>query len=340
MTEQLVDPVALERWVGDRLPGSGPFALNRITLGASNEMFEVARGGLRWILRRPPVHPISPTAHDMVREFRVLSALEGTDVPHPRPLLMCEDEAVIGVRFYVMDRVDGFSPHQALPPAFEPQKRDLALELVDGIAALAHVDWRARGLDGFGKPDGFLDRQVARWLGQLEKYQGREIPGLDEVAVWLQAHKPPPQQPAIIHGDYQFINVMFAPQPPARLVAIVDWEQSTIGDPLLDIGWVIAGWSEPGEAGTLRFGSRYLPERAGFPSRVELAERYAKQTGRAIDRLDYYVVLSLFKLAIVLEGSYQRFLMGKSTNPVHEGMGSLVVDMFEQAVHTVRTGAI
>lgn len=326
----LVDVPALERWLGRR-----PLEVERVSSGASNEMFEVRAGDDVWILRRPPRHKVAASAHDVSREFRVLGALDGTGVPHPRPVAHCEDEAVIGAPFYLMERIDGFTPRDPLPLAFEPHKREMAFALVDGIAALAQVDWRAQGLDGFGKPEGFLERQVGRWLGQLEKYRTREIPGIDEVARWLDDNRPPSQEPAIIHGDYQFINVMLAPEPPARLAAVVDWEQSTIGDPLLDLGWLLGGWSEEGED-DLRFGSRYLTDRRGFPSRAELAERYTQRTGRALDRLDYYVVLSLFKLACVLEGSYHRFATGRSDNPVHEKMGPLVLALIVQAGRTAR----
>jgi aminoglycoside phosphotransferase (APT) family kinase protein len=332
----LVDVGRLEVWVGDRLPGAGePLEVERISSGASNEMFELRRGGGRWILRRPPRHGVAPGAHDVLREVRVLRALDGTPVPHPRPLLVCDDPSVIGAPFYVMERIDGFTPREPLPPPFDADlgaRHAMGIALVDGLAALALVDWRAAGLEGFGRPQGFLERQVGRWLSQLERYRTRELPGLDRVAHWLEERRPPMGEPAIIHGDYQFVNVMFAHGAPARLAAIVDWEQSTIGDPLLDLGWLLAGWSEEGEE--LRFGSKYLPDRRGFPTRDELADRYASRTGRDLGRLDYYVVLSLFKLACVLEGSYYRFVTGRSDNPLHERMGPLVLELVEQARRT------
>ena len=339
---ELVDIDALDAWIGDRLPGAR-CELAKISGGASNEMFEVHREGHTWVLRRPPLHPVAPGAHDMSREFRMLTALEGSDVPHPQPILLCDDERVIGARFYLMERVVGFTPRDPLPLPFHTDpivRRDMAFRLVDGLAAIACVDWRASGLEGYGKPDGFLERQVGRWLSQLERYRTREIPGLDEVARWLEANRPEGSAPAIIHGDYQFINVMLAPDPPARLAAIVDWEQSTIGDPLLDLGWLLAGWSEEGEPSPLRFGSRYLTDREGLPMRAELAERYARKTGRDLSHLAYYVVLALFKLACVLEGSYHRFATGKSADPMHEKMGPLVLTLGEQAHEVAGTGRI
>lgn len=337
----LVDVPALERWIGDRLPGAGEaLQVERVSSGASNEMFEVRRAGQLWILRRPPRHVADPRAHPMAREFRVLGALEQTGVPHARPLLLCEDLDVIGVPFYLMERIEGFTPRDPLPAPFDSDtavRRGMAFALVDGIADLARVDWRAAGLAGFGKPDGFLERQVSRWRSQLEKYTTREIPGLDFVAGWLEENRPGMGAPGIMHGDYQFINVMLEPGPPARLAAIVDWEQSTIGDPLLDLGWLLAGWSEENEE-ELRFGSRYLTDRRGFPTRAEMAERYAARSGRDLARLDYYVVLSLFKLACVLEGSYWRFVTGKSDNPMHQKMGDNVLQAARQAEATARGG--
>ncbi|MEX2459551.1 MAG: phosphotransferase family protein [Actinomycetota bacterium] len=330
----LIDLPALEGWIGDRLPGSGSeLTAVRISGGASNEMFELRRGAETWILRRPPRYKVSKSAHDMGREFRVLTALEGTAVPHPRPLLLCDDPEPIGAPFFLMERVDGFAPRDPLPAPFDADptvRRAMGFSLVDGIAQLATVDWRAAGLEGFGRPEGFLERQVRRWLGQLETYRSREIPGIEEVGRWLESERPPDGAPAILHGDYQFTNVMFANDPPARLAAVVDWEQSTIGDPLVDLGWLLAGWQDPGEDET-RFTSAYFADRSGLPTRDELASRYGEVSGRSLEHLRYYQVLALFKLACILEGSYHRFATGRSTFPVHEAMGPLVLKLARQA---------
>ncbi|MCA1830642.1 MAG: phosphotransferase family protein [Actinobacteria bacterium] len=336
---ELLDVQGLDEWAADQLPGTGSTRATKIEGGASNEMFLLERDGGRAVLRRPPAHRTSKTSQDILRETKILRALEATSVPVPRVLAVCEDDAVIGSPFYVMTFVDGFTPRDPLPEPFASDAgalRALCMALIEGLASIANVDWRAVGLDGFGKPDGFLDRQVPRWLTQLETYRTRDIPRLDDVASWLQSNTPRTSDPAIMHGDYQFINVMAERDMPARLAAIVDWEQATIGDPLLDLGWVIAGWSEPGEE--LRFGSRYLKDRTASPSRADLVKRYEELTGRDTSTLDYYIVLSLFKLACVLEGSYHRFATGKSTHPMHERMGPLVLRAIEQADHTARSG--
>jgi aminoglycoside phosphotransferase (APT) family kinase protein len=304
-----LDADALGRWIGDRLPGVGePIEAERMgtTVGMANALFFVRRAGHEWVLRRPPAVVNAPGASDMVREWRVLNALEGSPVPHPGPLLLCEDTAVLGAPFLLMERVDGFTPIGALPPPFdrdEGARRDFTLSMVDAIAELGRVDWRARGLDGFGKPDGFLERQVPRWLAQLDRYRTREIPGLDFVCGWLDEHPPPVFTPGIMHGDYSPFNVMAAPDLPGRVAAVVDWDTSTIGDPRLDIGHLIARWTEPGEEFVI---GADIVAREGLPTRAELATRYEHRTGAPLDYLPYYEALSLFKLAVILEGTYAR----------------------------------
>jgi aminoglycoside phosphotransferase (APT) family kinase protein len=342
--EDLIDAPRLTAWLDAHLPalGSGPLELKRLRgAGASNEIIELKRGGAPVILRRPPNPPREASNKIMLREFRVLSALEGTPVPHAKPLAVCDDAGVVGANFYVMEKVDGFTPMDPLPEPFvsDPStRRGLGYELIDALAALANVDYRAIGLDDFGKPDGFLARQVERWLGQLDSYRGtpgyeaRELPGLDAVAAWLTANTPPMSAPGILHGDYQFINVMFRPGAPAKLAAIVDWEQATIGDPLLDLGWVLSGWSDPGEPPAR---GSYIAERAGHATRQELAERYAAATGRSIAHLDYYVVLAKFKLAALLEGHYARACAGKGDKQMGDIMGGLSLGLIEDAAAIV-----
>ena len=253
--KQLVDLKALEAWMdAEGLPGAGEaLQVAPIGGGASNEIFALERGEHSMVLRRPP-DPVPPGRNQtMLREYRVLHALRDSDVPHARARGRCEDESVLGACFYVMDRVEGWSPMQMgghWPAPFDDDldaRRDLAFELVDAIARLGQVDWRAAGLDGFGKPEGFLDRQVDRWLHHLSQFQFREIPRLDVAAAWLRAHTPASFRPGIIHGDYQFANVMFREGAPATMAAIVDWEMATVGVPLLDLAWVLMSWPNPDE---------------------------------------------------------------------------------------------
>ncbi len=321
------------------LPGRGePVACRFITGGASNELFEIRRGDLRLALRRPPAKVPEGRNESMLREYRVLRALADTDVPHPRVVAACDDPAVLGACFYLMEYVDGWSCMQAdgWPPPFDRDleaRRGLAWELVDAIAAHARVDWRARGLEGFGRPEGFHERQVDRWLAHLARFRFRDIPGLEEAAAWLRRYRPRAYRPGILHGDYQFANVMFRHGAPARLAAIVDWEMATIGDPLLDLGWVLMGWPDPGED---RAHAGYV-DYTGMPTRAELCERYARQSGLPVDEIDYYVILARFKIAIVLEGGYARYVQGGADNPKMAAFGDVVLDMARKAAELVCT---
>jgi aminoglycoside phosphotransferase (APT) family kinase protein len=316
MADSLVDPERLSAWLDrEGLEPGAELTVARITTGHSNEVFRITRGDRQLILRRPPRTPLSPTAHDMAREFRVLRAFFGrAAVPVPEPVALCTDVDVIGAPFYVMEPVEGVVVRERLPAPLDADPRaprDCSIALVDALAGIHAFDWRAGGLDGFGKPDGYLERQVPRWLGQLERYKTRSLPDVDEAGTWLGAHTPPMQAPAVIHGDYKLDNVMFAPRSPAELVAVVDWEQSTIGDPLVDLGWMIGLWIESGERPSLAGASPFAPG-ADVPTRKELVERYAQQTGRDLENLSFYCVLGLFKLACVMEGSYARFKAGTS----------------------------
>lgn len=307
--DELLDVEALTSWLNERLPdGAGPLTAERIGTdsGVANALFLVSRGNDRWVLRRPPAVKNDPSASDTLREWRILRALEGTPVPHPTPVALCEDVDVIGAPFMVMELIDGFTPGFALPEPFassDDLRFDLAMAYVDGCAELSKVDWQARGLEGLGKPEGFLERQVSRWLAQLDRYRTRELPEIDFLCPWLEANRPTMSPAGIIHGDYSPFNVMVAPQPPARLAAIVDWDTGTIGDPLLDIGHLLARWTERGEEPILQPPAGGVE---GYPTRAEMAKRYAERTGRDISALVYYETLALFKLAVILEGNYAR----------------------------------
>jgi aminoglycoside phosphotransferase (APT) family kinase protein len=289
-------------------PGA-PIEHRFVSGGTQNEIYEIRRGELRGALRIPPPEAPAPRDDGILREWRIIQALGGTDVPHTPAIAACTDPAVLGRTFYLMGYVDGWSPmgREGWPAPFDTDldaRRGLAFELVDGIALLSRVDWRAKGLDDLGRPDGFHERQVDRWTAFLDRIKGRELPGFDETAAWLRAHRPLDYVPGIMHGDYQFANVMFRDGAPARLAAIVDWEMGTVGDPKLDLAWVVQGWpddtSDPGDAFT-----SYV-DMQGMPAKAEILARYAEVSGRQVDDIDYYAVLARWKLAVVLEQGYQR----------------------------------
>ncbi len=339
-TRGLIDLEKLETWMDERgLPGVGePLTARFISGGASNEIFELTRGDHRLALRRPPRKVPKGRNETMLREYRVLQALRDSDVPHTHAYAVCEDTELLGASFYIMSFVDGWSPMNmggSWPAPFDRDfeaRKGLAYELVDAIARLGQVDWKAAGLEGFGKPEGFLDRQVDRWLHHLEGFRFRELPGLDVAAEWLRSHTPKTFSSGIIHGDYQFANVMFEHGGPARMAAIVDWEMATVGDPLLDLAWVLMGWPDPGEDEQ----NGYV-DYEGMPTRDELMHRYASRSGLPVDKMDYYIVLARFKMACVLEGGYARFIRGGADNPKMEAFGDVVLDMASRAAELART---
>ena len=321
MLPPLVDPEALARYLDTALPDAAgqPLHVERIRGGHSNETFFVTRGDARWVLRRPPRGPLLPTAHDVAREYRVLRGLIQTHVPVPRPVLLCEETSVIGAPFYLMERAEGTVIRETLPPAFaadESARAGLGYELVDRLAELHAVDYTAVGLSDLGKPAGYLERQLRRWTGQLDASRNRPLPDLDAVTAWLAAHLPESPPATIVHGDYRLDNAMFAPEPPARILAIFDWEMATIGDPLADLGYLLSFWQEAGDSGVeLGDAAWRITALPGFPTRAQLVARYAERTGRQMGHVAFYVALAIWKLAILLEGSYRRHLAGTTDDP-------------------------
>ena len=303
-----LDVDILNEWIGERLPGAGQALIaERVgeVSGIANALFFIRRADQVWVLRRPPAIKNHPSAADTTREWRILKALDGTPVPHPAPLLFCEDPEIIGATFMIMGAIDGFTPGMGVPEwvTSNPEAAyQLGSAYVDGIIELSQVDWVAGGLEGLGKPEGFLERQVGRWLGQLDGYRVRELPEEKFLCEWLEANQPTMSPAAIMHGDYSPHNVMVAHDLPVRLAAIVDWDTGTIGDPLLDLGHLLARWVEPGERGPLSSNGVQLPR--GYPTRAEMARQYAEGTARDLSALAYYEALSLFKLAVILEGNY------------------------------------
>ena len=344
----LVDEDALERYLDEQMPApageDGSLTVERIVSGGhSNETFFITRGSHSWVLRRPPRGPLLPTAHDVVREYRVLSALAQTTVPVPLPLLLCEDTAIIGAPFYLMERKRGAVIRETLPAYADTpaERRNLGLELVDALAELHGVDWRAAGLEGFGKPEGYLERQVRRWMGQLDGARNRDIPELDQVSEWLKNHLPESPPATIVHGDYRIDNVMYADGLPVRIIAILDWEMSTLGDPLADLGYLLSFWRERGDPDPEYVSpSGRISEAEGFPTRQELAERYAEKTGRRIKDVAFYQALAIWKLAVLLEGSYKRHLAGTTDDPFFATLREGVPALARRALAICQGGAL
>jgi aminoglycoside phosphotransferase (APT) family kinase protein len=291
------------------------------------------------VLRRPPRGPLPPSAHDVLREARLLAALEPTAVRTPRVLAVGDDTAVIGAPFYVMERVRGDVITDTLPAPLDSdeQRGRVADELLDALVELHGADWTTLGLEGFGKPTGYLERQLRRFNGLWEHNQTREIPGLEEVGSWLADNRPESPAATIVHGDYRLGNTMFASQAPARLVAILDWEMATIGDPLADIGYLMVHWVQPSDT-TNRFTLNSVTRQPGFPSRQEMMARYEERSGRSVQALDWYVTLAMWKATVFMEGNYKRAMAGTTDDPYLKTFGEGVVELAQRALHVTRNG--
>ncbi len=300
--------------------GSGPIEAEPLGDGHSNITYLIKREGGEWVLRRPPRPPLPPSAHDVLREARLLSAVEDADVRTPPVLATCDEESVIGAPFYVMEKIEGDVVVTDIPPALDtPDERArMAEELIDALVEIHAVDWQASGLEGYGKPSGYLERQVRRFSGLWEHNKTRDVPEIDEGTAWLAANRPESGPATIVHGDYRLGNTMMGPDAPARLVAIFDWELATIGDPLADVGYLTATYAEPGEAdgeATPMSALNAVTTREGFPTRAELIARYEERSGRSMSAVNWYQTLAMWKSAVFLEGSYKRLLAGTTDDP-------------------------
>jgi aminoglycoside phosphotransferase (APT) family kinase protein len=335
----LVDFAVVGRWMDEQGLPEGPIeSVTPIGGGTQNVLLRIRRAGRDYVLRRPPKH-LRPKSNEVLRrEARLLTALGGTDVPAPRVIAACTDESVLGgAVFYLMEPVEGFNPGAELPELYrreESARRAMGLSAVEGIARLGTVDYAALGLADYGKPDGFLERQVPRWLAELESYRGHEgypgpeIPQLPRVSEWLERNRPSRWRPGIMHGDCHLANTMFAYDRP-ELVALVDWEMSTIGDPLLDLGWQLATRPAPNAPGRIVVGA--LAAADGLPTEQEMIEHYGRFSDRDLDVVPWYTVLACFKLGIVLEGTYARAFAGKAPKAVGEALHTVTLELFAKA---------
>jgi aminoglycoside phosphotransferase (APT) family kinase protein len=340
MSEAVLSAIAPERvdsWLAAHVLGvEPPFRYSLISGGRSNLTFEVhdARGR-RFVLRRPPLGHVLPSAHDMGREHRIISALAPTRVPVPEPLGYCADPEVNGAPFYLMQSVDGVVPREADDTARElgeAQRGALGRSIVDVLAELSAIDPDAVGLGDLGPREGYVERQLRRWRRQFEQATSRKIPAVGEVHRCLSRHVPAQQRTGIVHGDYRLGNCIVGPDGAIR--AVLDWELCTLGDPLADLGWLVADWVEPGEAlGPLRgISPTILP---GFPTRSEVVARYVERTGAEVSWLNFFVALALWKLACIAEGVYARYtagVMGDDGADVVDTYGDRVVALAEAAL--------
>ncbi len=353
MIEHLVDIARLTNWLNANIPGlgDGPLDAKMVHGGTSNVILSINRGGKTLVLRRPPAVPPPGSEKTVLREARVLTALRGTKVPHPTCHGSCADPDVIGAPFYVMDLVDGWAAelrngkiyHHA-PFDTAPKEAGIGFALVDGLIALANVDHVAVGLDGFGKPDNFHERQVERWEGQLQSYPKlydyapRALPGYAYARDWLRANLPRDFKPGIMHGDVGTPNALFAFDEPARLTALIDWELSTIGDPLLDLAWFCNGLRDERDP-PCHVPAKDLYNSANLPTRQRLLAHYAAGTGRDVSRFDYYLILAMFKGGCILEYKVAQAAKGILSAATGKLFDRLVLANFAEAErHARRAG--
>ncbi|WP_228445814.1 phosphotransferase family protein [Terricaulis silvestris] len=343
--KDLVNAERLQAWLDSEGLGDGPLEnLRPLGGGTQNILVSFERSGQAYVLRRPPLHPNSDGTETMKREARILEALAQEDVPHPRFVATCSDTSVLGAAFVITRRVDGFNATEGLPPLHRADpaiRRRMGLAMVDGLVALGRVDHVTVGLADVGRVEGFLERQVGRWRRVLDSYIAYEswpgvegLPGVDAVAAWLEQHRPLSFAPGIMHGDFHLANVMFQPDGP-ELAAIVDWEMATIGDPLIDLGWLLATW--PDRSGAAHTGPTVAPW-DGFPSGDELVARYAETSTRSVADIDWYRVLACYKLGILLEGTFARSCAGKASKDIGQTLHDNAVRLLARANSLVESG--
>jgi aminoglycoside phosphotransferase (APT) family kinase protein len=301
--------------------------------GKSNLTYRLTDGSHNWVLRRPPLGHVLATAHDMVREYRVMSALTPTAVPVPAMVTLCEDPAVIGAPFYVMEYVEGSILRRTrdTDKLDDRQRTALAHRLIDTLTDLHEVDPAQVGLGDFGHPDGFLERQVRRWTQQLERSRSREIPGIDDLADELAKHVPASQRASVVHGDYRLDNVLVGPD--QQIMAVLDWEMATLGDPLCDLGLLpVYATPAPGVAGIVSDG---MGPHNGFPSIESLVGRYADRSGLDVSHLSWYTALGYYKLAVICEGIHYRYATGQTVGRGFDQIGTIVEPLVSAGRHVL-----
>ena len=333
--DQLVDERALREYLTATLGPGDSYGIEHLGEGHSNETLFVEWGDSRLVLRRPPAGETARTAHDVIREYRIIDALEGTAVPTPTPVAACEDTSIIGSEFYLTERLEGTVIRTDEPERFAAvdRRRRVSEELIDTLAAIHTVDYEAVGLGDLGRPEGFLDRQIDRWGEQFEwaaetTADERSVPHIEEIGSWLEANVPDSYEHTLVHGDYKLDNVLYGPNPDPELIAVMDWELGTLGDPLRDIGWLCCFWDpDPLIEGLM---PTFLG-RPGYPDRGELLERYERQSGIEVVELGFYTVLGHYMLAAACEMFYARYLNGDSDDPLYPGMREIVPGVTRRA---------
>jgi aminoglycoside phosphotransferase (APT) family kinase protein len=314
--------------------GEGDIRATPIGEGHSNVTYLIERGDTQVVLRRPPRPPLPPSAHDVLREARLLRALRETAARVPDVLAVGAEEATIGSPFYVMELVPGEVIVSSVPEALDTpaERRRIGEELIDALVEIHGVDWRGAGLEDFGKPTGYLERQLRRFGGLWELNKTREVPAVETVGTWLAEHLPSSGAATIVHGDFRLGNTLFAHGAPARLAAVLDWEMATIGDPLADLGYLCMMWAQASDPpGGLREQLGKVTRAEGFPTREEMVARYEERSGRSMSNIRWYMTLALWKSVVFMEGNYKRAIAGTTDDPYLAKFGEGVIELATRA---------
>jgi aminoglycoside phosphotransferase (APT) family kinase protein len=330
--EPLVVTNPLEAFLDEHGIGEGPLEFTPIGDGHSNVTFAVRRGDIEFVIRRPPRGPLPPSAHDVAREARVLQAIAG-HARVPKVLAACADDSVIGAPFYLMEKVEGHVVTTEVPAALDSveDRRRMGEELIDTLVEIHAVDWQAVGLEGYGKPSGYTERQVRRFTGLWEHNKTRDIPQVEKVGRWLASNLPDSPPATIVHGDFRLGNVIMGPEAPATLVAVLDWEMGTIGDPLADLGYLCTLWVSRDDPSLGMFELTGVTREEGFLTRDELVARYEERSGRSMTDIRWYQTLALWKSIVFMEGNYKRAISGATDDPYLKKFGDGVVMLAERA---------
>jgi len=332
----------LEAYLKEHLPGaSGSLTVEQFSHGHSNLTYLLKLGDREMVLRRPPFGNQVKTAHDMGREYRVLSQLHPVYTPAPRPYLYCEDPSVLGDTFYVMERRRGIILRKKLPSGFaidETTAKRLSESVIDNLVALHALDYQSAGLSGLGKPEGFVQRQVEGWSKRYVQAMTETIPGMNRIATWLSENIPSESRASVIHNDYKYDNLLLDPDDLTRVEAVLDWEMATLGDPLMDLGTTLGYWVEandPQELQVAAFGPTALP---GTLTRAQLIERYQDQSGQTVKNPVFYYCFGVFKIAVIVQQIYARYVRGHTQDPRFANLNRIVAIMSQQANAAIQRG--
>ena len=339
-----LDAAKLEPYLRQQFPNqSGALHIHQYPSGHSNLTYALRLGERELVLRRPPFGSKVKSAHDMSREFRVLAKLHAVYPPAPEVLVYCDDDSVLGARFYVMQPIHGVILRKHLPPELDlpPQKaRQLCASLIDNLIRLHHVDYAAAGLSDLGKPQGYLERQVRGWIERYHGSKTHEYPEVDKLAQWMQQNMPATQSTSLVHNDYKFDNVVLDPQDLTKIIGVLDWEMCTIGDSLTDLGTTLAYWVDPNDPEELRQNLSDVTTHPGSLSRAEVVQHYAKHTASDVSQIAFYLTFARFKLAVIVQQIFYRYHQGLTQDSRFATLPDRVTTLLRAALHTAQTGQI